>query len=276
MGEAKRYTSETDELAILAELQHYGGATNLIDFTTDYLIALFFACDGDPEENGRIILLKSNYGPSSVLFKPSEPVRRVIAQKSVFVRPRHGFIEDEYVEKLVIPSNLKEKVLNHLRRGHGISSETIYNDLHGYIRQKKIHQLAKNKFYEGLALQDSKDYESAIKSNTESIRLNSQHSETFNNRGTGYFYAGEFVSAKADFDNAISRDPGNVIALFNRGITTAITSLWKESMSDLNAACALGLDVGDQFRSNYISIEEFEKKYKVTLPPCFVEILGER
>ena len=37
------YTRETDELEILAQLQHYGGETNLIDFTTDYLIALFLS-----------------------------------------------------------------------------------------------------------------------------------------------------------------------------------------------------------------------------------------
>ena len=47
---AKEYTSEADDFAILTKLQHYGGATNLIDFTTDYLIALFFACDSHFEK----------------------------------------------------------------------------------------------------------------------------------------------------------------------------------------------------------------------------------
>ena len=41
LEEAKRFTFETDEFAILTELQHYGGKTNLIDFTADFLIALF-------------------------------------------------------------------------------------------------------------------------------------------------------------------------------------------------------------------------------------------
>ena len=44
------------ELERLSEIQHYGGKTNLIDFTKDYLIALFMACDGSPDEDGRIIL----------------------------------------------------------------------------------------------------------------------------------------------------------------------------------------------------------------------------
>ena len=47
LKEAQDYIDETDdEFEILTQLQHNGGQTNLIDFTTDYLIALFFACDG--------------------------------------------------------------------------------------------------------------------------------------------------------------------------------------------------------------------------------------
>lgn len=55
---AKDYTNETDEFEILTELLHYGGHTNLIDFTTDSHIALFFACDGSLNKPGRIILLE--------------------------------------------------------------------------------------------------------------------------------------------------------------------------------------------------------------------------
>lgn len=51
--EAKQHTDEnSDEL--LSKLQHYGSKTNLIDFTTDFHIALFFAC-GHPDEDGRVI-----------------------------------------------------------------------------------------------------------------------------------------------------------------------------------------------------------------------------
>ena len=50
---SKNYTHEKDEFEILTELQHFGGYTNLIDFTTDSHIALFFACDGSLGEPGR-------------------------------------------------------------------------------------------------------------------------------------------------------------------------------------------------------------------------------
>ena len=61
LREAKEYTHKTDDLEILTELQPHGGKTNLIDFTTDYLVALFFACDGNRYEPGRVILLKNQY-----------------------------------------------------------------------------------------------------------------------------------------------------------------------------------------------------------------------
>ncbi len=55
---SKDYTHEKDDFEILTELQHYGGHTNLIDFTTDNHIALFFACDGSPDKPSRIILFQ--------------------------------------------------------------------------------------------------------------------------------------------------------------------------------------------------------------------------
>ena len=56
LDEARNYSSKTDEFEILVELQHFGGKTNLIDFTTDQYVALFFACNGFPDEDGRVIL----------------------------------------------------------------------------------------------------------------------------------------------------------------------------------------------------------------------------
>ena len=41
LEQAKAYTDTTGRFEILTELQHYGGKTNLIDFTKDYKIALF-------------------------------------------------------------------------------------------------------------------------------------------------------------------------------------------------------------------------------------------
>ena len=157
LNKAKEYTQETNEFEILAELQHHGGKTNLIDFTTDYRIALFFACDGFHDKDGRLILQRRE-AIRDQIKRPQNPVNRVIAQKSVFVQPPKGFVEPD--AEIDIPKNLKQPILDHLRKYHGISTETIYNDLHGFIKNQGIHQSAYTAFYTARA---SSDAESRIR-----------------------------------------------------------------------------------------------------------------
>lgn len=148
LDSAKNYTPEQEEIEIWAELQHYGGHTNLIDFTTDNHIALFFACDRFFDKAGRVILLgEESQDENRVKRKPQNPRNRIIAQKSIFVRPLTGFIEPD--EVIVIPAHLKQLILSYLDKHHGISTETIYNDLHGFIRKQDMHQIACIEFYVG-------------------------------------------------------------------------------------------------------------------------------
>ncbi len=137
---AKDYTREEDDFEILTELQHYGGHTNLIDFTTDSHIALFFACESYFNKSGRIILLKRTEGYENHIKLPRNPQNRIIAQKSVFVRPPKGFLEREQHIVIDIPQSLKESMLDYLQKHHGISTQTVYNDLHGFIRNQSAHQ----------------------------------------------------------------------------------------------------------------------------------------
>ncbi len=139
---AKDYTHETDEFEIMTELQHFGGHTNLIDFTTDSHIALFFACDGFPSEDGRIILLKRTEGTLVSIKSPRNPQNRIIAQKSIFVEPQKGYIDADQFTEIDIPQTLKEPMLDYLQNQHGISTQTVYNDLHGFIRNQGIHKKA--------------------------------------------------------------------------------------------------------------------------------------
>ena len=110
-----------EEDIILAELRHNGGETNVIDFTNDYLIALFFACDEAPDEPGRLHML-SKVGESYSLFEPLEPAHRVIAQKSVLVKPSQGFIlPDETVTidaKQTCGLRISEGSSRYIQRGH--------------------------------------------------------------------------------------------------------------------------------------------------------------
>lgn len=201
-------SEHTSNLSILTQLQHYESQTNLIDFTTDFHIALFFACDGQPDKDGRVIILQQS---SVDTEQPLGVVHRVLAQKSVFVRPERGYIDpDKAKYKVVkIPACLKEDMLRYLRNGHGITTETIYNDLHGYIRNKKIHRSAYGEFHIAFAYEnkakkaedpeeENKFRDKAIDHYTKAIRYNPNFDSAYSNRSTLYWKKGEYDKAKQD------------------------------------------------------------------------------
>ena len=147
LEEAKKYLRRTSsDCEFLVEMQHYGGKTNLIDFTTDYFVALFFACEQSASENGRIICQKKELLSPSIK-EPPEPINRVVAQSSVFVRPPDGFIKPDDNDIINIPSEIKLSMLEYLQEIHDISTETIYNDIHGFIRYQKDYMESYVEFY---------------------------------------------------------------------------------------------------------------------------------
>ena len=138
----RRMIEAQRDLEMLTDMQHYGGETNLIDFTRDYLIALFFACDGSFDKDGRIITLNTKHNKvQRCLKEPSNPQNRIIAQKSVFIEPPKGFIEKNLSPQIrKVPKTDKDYILEGLRIFHNISAETIYNDLHGFITRQRNRQ----------------------------------------------------------------------------------------------------------------------------------------
>ena len=237
---AKRYTSETDDFELLTELQHYGGATNLIDFTTDYLIALFFACEGSDflDKDGRVILLRKTKEINEQVESPQNPRNRVIAQKSIFVRPPHGFIKQYNV--IDIPKDLKQPILDYLRKCHGISIETIYNDLHGFIKYQKVTQRAHAELYVGRTDQSEKKYKQAIEHYTKAIQLDPQMARAYYNRGNAESNLSNYEEALKDYSKAIQLDPYYSESFFNRANANADLCRFQAAIDDYDEATRLG------------------------------------
>ena len=251
----QRSILNSDELEILTELQHYGGTTNLIDFTTDYLIAIFFACAGDltEAEDGRVILLKkTELIEKQMIVRPQNPRHRVIAQKSIFLYPPDGFIEVPEDNIVYIPVDLKQPMQKYLRKYHDISSETIYNDIHGFITNQNIHQKASKEFYLGLTFQyrgyhtepgaeKQQAYKDAIVHYNRAIELDSEERYTYNNRGECWLHLEE----------------------------------WDKAGEDLTRAQDMGSDIVAAFHYDYKgSIEEFKQKTGIELPRWIAVLLG--
>lgn len=305
LSHAKRYArlDTTDDLEILSQLQHNGGATNLIDFTSDFLIALFFACDGEPKEPGRVILL-SETGADYRLDEPKTPVHRVIAQKSIFVRPDKGFVEPN--DTVTIRNSLKPAVLAYLRDCHGISSETIYNDLHGFIRHQNIHQSAYAEFHKGMSSANKGNHQQAIGYYSNVISLNPQMISAYINRGVSYVISGSYENAIQDCEAALKLDPehpgaynnlgvayfyqenykqatqyysraielGYIIAFFNRGEAWLHLAEWEKARDDLTHAKNEGVDIVASFRNSYKDIADFEQRNGLKLPEDIAKMLG--
>ena len=276
-------TEETIDFEILTEIQHYGGKTNLIDFTTDYFIALFFACDGRYNEDGRVILQKTAE-IRDMIAHPRNPRHRVIAQKSVFIRPPRGFIEPDENDLVTIPANLKQPLVQHLRDYHGISTEIIYNDLYSFIRNQDFHGDAYTHFYRGFACGNRGDqettfeakqveYENAIKHFTEAIRLKPDLAGAYFNRGVTYAFRGEFDDAVKDFDKVIQLQPDSAEPYNNRGEARLHLKEWEKAKLDLITAKDMGADIITTFHNDYASVEDFEQKTGIQLPEDIAELL---
>ena len=71
------------------------------------MVALFFACDGHHDKDGRVILQKADEIQGMIKY-PRNPRHRVAGQKSVFVRHPKGFIEPHKDNIVIIPASLKK------------------------------------------------------------------------------------------------------------------------------------------------------------------------
>ena len=257
--------NEAVDFEILTELQHYGGKTNLIDFTTDYLIALFFACDGHHDQEGRIILHSKEI--EDIIWYPQNPRHRVVAQKSIFIRHPKGFIEPSEEETVIIPKDLKEPFIEYLKKYHDISTETIYNDLQGFIRNQNVHVNANIHFFKGFACQDRADeattpevkqqeYENAIKHYTESIKSKPDNTAAYNNRGNVYVSIGKFQNAIEDFNKAIEIQPDYAQAYGNRGIAYSRTGDFNRAIEDYDKAIELKPDYFQAYYNRGIAYDD--------------------
>ena len=238
LEDARRFTFESDDFAILTEIQHYGGKTNLIDFTADYHIALFFACNGRHTQDGRVIFLERDGDMQPYIHGPRNPVNRVIAQKSVFVRPPSGYVDVASDDIVIIPSRLKLPILNYLRKAHGISDETVYNDLLGFIRYAEIDQGAHKHLFVGLTSYLDGDYQSAIGSFTESLDINPS-SLAYNNRGYAYIGVGDYDAAIDDYSRAIALNPNYADAYSGRGDAKAHKGDYENAIADYDLVIAI-------------------------------------
>ena len=258
---AKRYIKRTDDFEVLTEIQHFAGKTNLIDFTSDHRVALFFACDRSPFEDGRVILQNKNGTMSEWIKAPRnpEPGSRSDVQKSIFVSPPAGFFQPTDDDIVIIPKDLKQSILKYLESEFCISAEIIYPDLHGFVTSQDLRWDASIEFSKGCTCdektretKDSKEkdeiYQKAVVHFTKAIELMPEFAGAYDTRGLAYVGKGEFEKAFQDFNKAIDLDPEDGQAYKNRGFAYSEKGEFDIALQDFNKA----IDLDPQLAEAYL------------------------
>ena len=253
----KHFPHNTANIEILTDLRHYGGKVNLIDFSRDLYVALFFACN-NVNEAGELIMLKSDQGcihPLDIDYSDLDPgiriiepahtsvsQKRVVAQKSIFAYAPQGYIEKCKCKILLIEKENKQAILEYLRKYHDIHTDSIYNDLIGFIENEDNYRSAETEFYRGNAKCTLGQYTEAIRDYDQAITLKPDLAEAWYNRGNSKRTLGQYTEAIRDYDQAITLKPDYAEAWNNRGDTKSTLGQYTEAIRDYDQAITLKPD----------------------------------
>ena len=165
----KNYTDKPlqnySDLQILIELQHLGAATCLVDFTRNFLISLWFACQNTTTNpsDGAIFVIdakKLNQITSKDLIKPIEEFihdetlwvwtpgntnNRILAQNSVCIFGALFLEKNDFFKKIKISSEDKETILYELDTIFNINFNSLFPDLYGFATNQSQTQSIENK-----------------------------------------------------------------------------------------------------------------------------------
>ncbi len=274
------------DLELLTELQHFGAATCLLDFTENPLIALYMACKDLKEEHGQVYVLPDAGldvalvdEKIDVVIEKSRPLkfiphmqgsaeRRIIRQSGVFIIG----LDDKYEEltHVCIASKDKEEILDELASIYQISDETIFIDLSGFASTRSAEKRLQShytSFYEGLnflktgmgklesASARDKLLKSAIEAYDKAIELKPDFVEAYNNRGLAKAELGqpEHDPAIKDYDEALRLKPDLAEAYNNRGNSKAELKKYAPAIKDYTEALRLKPDYAQAYNNRGVT-----------------------
>ena len=284
-GHGQKNGERLSDLELLAELQHYGAATCLIDFTYSAQVALWMACQGGYKGtakskvfNGKVFAVNisdpaqfqkvtsqsvekdidcffesdKRKGYSLYQWQPKQQNNRIIAQQSVFL---FGGAKIESEAECIILKNSKESILTSLEKSGGITEARMFPDFDGFANLRAHDRLyiehdALGYFQRGIEAHKERKLDEAIKHYTKSIQLEPDNlilTRAYNNRGNAYEGKGEHDLAFEDYSMAIKINPDDADAYFYRGFTYELRRDFEAAIRDYDKTIELKEDNADAY-----------------------------
>ena len=282
-------------LEMLAELQHFGAATCLMDFSRSALIALWFACENGTKEendaNGTVFAVSRDIRLKTVTsdliqesidhffqvdtrapyqlyqWEPKLQNNRIIAQHSVFV---FGGAKLEVKDECIIVAGSKCSILKSLNDVSGITEFSMYPDFDGFARLHAHDRLYTEPdiqayFQRGTEAVQRDDWDTAIEYYTEVISSVAASTSllawVYNNRGAAYNQKGAYDRAIADLTKMIELKPDDPEAYRNRGAAYNNKGEYELAIGDYEKAMNLKPDNAELYYMRgaaYYSKDEYE------------------
>ncbi len=264
---------DLDDLELLAALQHFGAATSLLDFTKQALVALYFACQGESKQAGKVFIVPYRTIPSASgkeiikdLLTNDKPTlwwpmlhgaaeRRIMTQAGLFlinITEKH-----EDMQHVIISKEYKKKILDELDSTYQINADTLFMDLSGFAQNHATHiplKAHKVYLYNGLNKFIQYQYKEAIEDFDKTIRLKPDYTAAYWGRGMAKYKLKQHEEAIKDFNDAIRLKPDDAAAYYARGLASKFGDNDK-ARSDLQHALKLAKEQGEQKLADKISVE---------------------
>ena len=244
-GYDQRNGREMQELEMLAELQHYGAATCLIDFTYNAQVALWFAC----EENSRKLQdccneiqckKRQSEPPNGKVFavRNKPPIFREITptllkkdigfflqddvesqlycwqprqQNNRIIAQQSVFLFGRYEfdanEVCIIEEGSKENIMIALQQVSGITKDSLFCDFEGFANVRS----EKAPYTELTATQ-------------------------YRERGFLAYERRDYKDAIADYNIAVEKNPDYAEAYYERGLAKVRLEQYEDAIADYNIA----------------------------------------
>ncbi len=250
VGKCPELPGGCTDLEVLAQLQHQGAATGLIDFTLEPLVSLWFACSGYPTEDGAVYVLSRSdvqetdeaevrengvlkyfYGAGTkdwddppYLWCPGAMYGRPASQESVFILGV-PFLWPALLNKIVIDKNFKQPLLEELRIAHGIAEEKLFPDLSGYAHANSVSKPF-----------DMKRFIRFWENRVEWFTNNAEKAQAYVDCGLAHAAIKQYEFAIERYTEAITFDAENIGAYVNRARTRQLLGDQTEALADYNTA----------------------------------------